>query len=92
MSARAGAHGAVSASLSAISGSSCAGAPSVASKTGASAAHERGCVVGHGFLRFCRGEQLRGRRGRVQIQRDADLMLRYGQLSSPFNVKQITGP
>ena len=28
----------------------------------------------------------------VQIQRDADLMLRYGQLSSPFNVKQITGP
>ncbi|MGH3286182.1 MAG: ABC transporter substrate-binding protein, partial [Streptosporangiaceae bacterium] len=28
----------------------------------------------------------------VQIQRDADLMLRYGQLSGPFNVTQITGP
>jgi NitT/TauT family transport system substrate-binding protein len=27
----------------------------------------------------------------VQIQRDADLMLRYGQLSRPFNVAAITG-
>jgi NitT/TauT family transport system substrate-binding protein len=28
----------------------------------------------------------------VQIQRDADLMLRYGQLAHPFSVTQITGP